>query len=135
MSYNNYHNRDVGKLGEDLACRYIETMGYKVIDRNYRTRYGEIDIIASYKKEEIIFIEVKTRLSTLKGKGAENVGLKKIKKIMMVARKYAYERGMLNHKLRFDVIEIGQKSINHEEDEFKHCRRLFEINHIKNIMI
>ena len=55
-----YKRHEIGKLGEDLACRYLQNQGYKILERNFEARQGEIDIIA-LDKSEIIFIEVKTR--------------------------------------------------------------------------
>ena len=140
MLYNNYHNRNIGRIGENIACKYIESIGYKVIDRNYRTRYGEIDIIAiisgdtsKIKNEEVVFIEVKTRLSGNKGRGAEKVDLKKISKMVMVAKKYAYENRLLNTRLRFDVIEINLYTGGQLLDGG--AKEKVRINHLKNILL
>jgi len=53
---------EVGRWGEDLACKYLIDMGYVILERNYHTRYGEIDIIAQLH-DQLIFVEVKTRTS------------------------------------------------------------------------
>ena len=55
------NKQEIGKIGEDIACSYLEKNNYKIICRNYRTKTGEIDIIARDITKEIVFIEVKTR--------------------------------------------------------------------------
>jgi len=60
------YRHDVGDWGEDTACNYLTKLGYLIVERNYYTRYGEIDIIAR-KDDQLIFIEVKTRTSTSYG--------------------------------------------------------------------
>jgi len=56
-----YFKQSIGKLGEDIACLYLEKNNYKIIKRNFRCKQGELDIIAFNLKKELIFIEVKTR--------------------------------------------------------------------------
>ena len=60
------YRHDVGDWGEDIACNYLTKLGYLIVERNYYTRYGEIDIIAR-KDDQLFFIEVKTRTSTSYG--------------------------------------------------------------------
>lgn len=67
-----YKRHEIGKLGEDLACKYLQNKGYKILERNFEAKQGEIDIIA-LDKEELVFIEVKTRSNILYGKPAEAV--------------------------------------------------------------
>ena len=69
-----------GKTGEDLAVRYLETHGYRVLDRNFTTDVGEVDIFVTDEKT-LIAVEVKSRLSLEYGTAAEAVGHEKIKKI------------------------------------------------------
>ena len=73
---NNFHNKNIGELGENVACEFLIKNGYKIICRNYRNKYGEIDIIASFKNE-VVFIEVKTRKSLRYGFPAEAVNAQK----------------------------------------------------------
>ncbi|NCD16562.1 MAG: YraN family protein [Actinobacteria bacterium] len=67
------HNRDVGRYGEELACRYLGDRGFTVVARNWRCRHGEIDIVATDPRGVVRVIEVKTRRSTAHGTGAEAV--------------------------------------------------------------
>lgn len=110
-----------GKLGEDEAQKYLINHGYKVIERNYKLKYGEIDIIAT-KNKFIIFVEVKTRLSDLFGAPAEAVDMKKQQKIIKVAKQYLLRKNIYDYPCRFDIIEIylkdGKSKINHIEDAF-----------------
>ena len=59
-----YLRHEIGKLGEDLAIKYLKEKGYEIIERNFRCKQGEIDIIAK-AKEEYVFIEVKTRTNQM----------------------------------------------------------------------
>ena len=98
-----------GKNGEELAKRYFELSGYKILNRNYRCRLGEIDIIAE-KDGVLSFIEVKTRNTTFAGYPSEAVTFTKQQKIRNVAQYYLLERNMLKNipVLSFDVVEIVQ---------------------------
>ena len=68
----------IGKSGEDRACRFLKRKGYKIVDRNYFSRFGEIDIIAQ-NKEYLVFVEVKTRSNFFWGYPAEAVDKEKFK--------------------------------------------------------
>ncbi len=110
--------RLLGILGENKAEKFIKKRGCKILERNYSTRFGEIDIIAT-KDNVIIFIEVKTRTSDDFGKGYESVTNKKQQKMIKTAEQY-----MLKHtdKLaRFDVISIDAGEISYIENAFIQC--------------
>ena len=79
-----------GKLGEDLATKYLEKIGYKIVARNFRCRQGEIDIIAR-STEELVFVEVKTRTNLSYGSPAEAVDFTKQKHMEKVAKYYLYK--------------------------------------------
>ena len=79
-----------GKLGEDLATKYLEKIGYKIVARNFRCRQGEIDIIAR-KSEELVFVEVKARTNLSYGSPAEAVDFAKQKHMEKVAKYYLYK--------------------------------------------
>ena len=80
-----YKRHETGKLGEDLAEKYLEQIGYKVIERNFECKQGEIDIIA-LDKNEIIFIEVKTRTSIKYGSPADAVNENKQKNLLKAVK-------------------------------------------------
>ena len=100
------HNQKVGKWGEDVSSEYLLKNGYKVIGRNARTPYGEIDIVAK-KGEIIIFIEVKTRTSNKMGLPEESITAKKREHMIACAEHYAMENEIDNWQI--DVISIEGK--------------------------
>ena len=100
--------RSLGRYGEDLACKYLQAKGYKILKRNFRCRrFGEIDIVAS-KAGVLSCIEVKTRASLRYGMPAEAVTLAKQRKIYRVAQYYLQCEGLTSRipMLSFDVVEI-----------------------------
>ena len=90
-----------GTAGEDLACRHLETQGFRIQDRNFRCRVGEIDVVA-LDGGTTVFVEVKDRASTSHGEGYEAVTLKKRQRIIRAARLYAASKGLSESPLRFD---------------------------------
>lgn len=117
-----YVNQLLGQYGEDKASDYLETHNYKIIERNFRCRQGEIDIIAKdLSKNELVFVEVKTRLSFNYGRPSQAVTSIKQRHILNVAKYYLYKNSINDTFVRFDLIEVFVK-------EFE-----FRINHIKQI--
>jgi len=94
-----------GEKSESIAARYLKKHGYKIIEQNYRTKLGEIDIIAR-EKDTIVFIEVKARKSKHFGNPKWAVTPKKQRKISMVALWYLKATRQSNAKARFDVVSI-----------------------------
>lgn len=113
--------RDFGNTGENLATEYLEKQGYTILERNFYCKQGEIDIIAK-DKNEIVFIEVKSRSNKLFGIPSEAVTKQKIKHLFRTARYFLYKNKIINEYIRFDVVEILIKS------------GKFNINHIKQIV-
>ncbi len=108
-----------GKGGEDLAVKYLETHGYRVLDRNYTTNVGEVDIFATDERT-LIAVEVKSRLSLEYGAPAEAVGHDKIKKISQVTAQYIKQFRLFGVPVRCDVIEVylTDKKVNHIVNAF-----------------
>ena len=106
----------LGNKGEKTAATYLESKGYKIIERNYRCKLGEIDLIAE-KDNLIVFVEVKTRSNDKFGKGFESVVHKKIDKIRKVAMLYLIQKD-LQKEIRFDVISIDNNVVTHFEGAF-----------------
>ena len=77
-----YQRHELGQIGEELAALYLERNGYKIIERNFRYKKYEIDIIAKYNKE-LVFIEVKTRSNKIYGRPIEAVNNIKQKHIQI----------------------------------------------------
>ena len=94
-----------GEESESIAVSYLKKQGYKIIEQNYRTKLGEIDIIAR-EKDTIAFIEVKSRKSKNFGSPKWAVTPKKQRKISMVALWYLKTTMQSNVKARFDVVSI-----------------------------
>lgn len=113
------NNIEKGKLGEEIALKYIISKGGKVIEQNYRTKMGEVDIIAKLNGE-LVFVEVKSRSNINYGYPSESVNYKKKRKITNVAKYYILDNSLESLSIRFDVIEIyfNEKKINHIVNAF-----------------
>jgi putative endonuclease len=99
------YKKNLGNKGEAMASDYLKGIGYEILDKNYRKREGEIDIIAK-KDEEIVFIEVKTRRNSNFGYPEEAVDEKKIEKITDVANMWLEEKEKFDNPWRIDIIAI-----------------------------
>lgn len=97
--------RDLGQAGEDLAADVLAARGFRILERGYRTRMGEIDLIAA-KDGLLVFIEVKTRSSLACGRPSEAVDARKQARILRAASFYLERRGAAGSPCRFDVVEI-----------------------------
>jgi putative endonuclease len=110
-----------GAAGESLACRHLEARGYAILERNFRCRSGELDLVAR-RAETTVFVEVKERGAGGHGAGHEAVTFAKRRRILRAAKIYACCRGLDEQPLRFDVICVdwvaGQPRIQHYEDAF-----------------
>ena len=99
----------LGQRGEELAVAYLLDAGYRIVERNYRNHYGEIDIIAlslAQKTKTLIFVEVKTRKNTLFSHPSEAVTRKKQLQISKVALEYLAKNNLTEVAARFDVVAI-----------------------------
>ena len=112
--------KDLGKVGEDLAQKYLEQKGYEVLERNYRYKKAEIDLIAQIASK-IIFVEVKARSGTAFGNPEDAVTPQKEALIQLAAENYLFENG-LDTEIRFDIIAIlkigNEYKIEHIEAAF-----------------
>jgi putative endonuclease len=111
----------LGKEGEELALRFLKRQGYRIVGKNYRTPFGEIDIIAD-DGGVLVFVEVKTRSGDAFGSPFEAVDRKKRDKIRKVALCYL-KKIRKEPPARFDVLSIdvdgGTKRIDHIKDAFE----------------
>lgn len=94
-----------GKLGEDLACAELERRGYEILHRRYRTRAGEIDIVAR-DGPAVVFVEVKAREGDHYGGAAAAVGWRKQQRIAQMATDYLCRHRLHNRPCRFDVVTV-----------------------------
>lgn len=113
---------DTGNQGEELACKYLQNQGYKILKRNYRIRGGEIDIV-SQNKEYLVFVEVKTRYSHEYGLPSESMTPWKIKYLLKTAKFYLQEVKWMDRPYRLDFISI----------DFASDKRNPQIELVKNI--
>lgn len=103
--------KELGAQGEEIAVRYLKSRGYRILERNYRIRLGEIDIIAE-QGADLVFIEVKTRSDTLFGSPFESLTFAKQRQLSKVALEYINKRDWHNRPARFDVVGILFKAGN-----------------------
>jgi len=114
-------NQSFGKYGEDLARQYLQKQGYRLLEENFRTKMGEIDLIVE-DNQTICFVEVKTRQSLDQGEPYEAVNAWKIRKLSQMATFYLkYKYHTVEILSRFDVVSI----VRDKDNQIK-------ITHIKN---
>ena len=113
------HN-DLGKMGEELAVNYLIGKGYEILERNWRNKHKEIDIVAK-DGETLVIVEVKTRQSDGFGEPDMAVTRQKQKCLVYAANAYVFSK-RLDLDIRFDIISIvfnqGNPKIDHIEDAF-----------------
>ena len=97
--------RALGQLGEDVAVRHLQGLGYVVLQRNYRCEYGEVDIIAR-DHGRLAFVEVRARRGTAFGTPEESVTPRKQQRLVTVARNYLEEKGLYDVTWGIDVVAV-----------------------------
>ena len=116
--------RHAGAKGEELAAQYLRDKGYSIIDRNYRSRWGEIDLICRSPDGAVVFVEVKSRHATGFGAPEEAVDPRKQERILRTALAFLQGRGWLDRPARLDVVAVSwhngpRADIRHIEDAFQ----------------
>lgn len=111
----------LGKWGEGVAGRFLQEKGYRLLDTNYRCRWGEVDIVAR-EGDQLVFVEVRTRRSVQYGTPEESVTAAKARRLVATAQDYLRQRGQEGVEWRIDLI-----AINLDGD-----RRVQEIAHIRH---
>lgn len=110
-----------GEAGERLACEHLERIGFEILQRNFRCRSGEVDVIAR-EGDATVFVEVKDRAGPSHGEGFEGVTFGKRRRIIRAARLYAAAHGLSDSPLRFDVVSIdrstGRPRVRHDRGAF-----------------
>jgi putative endonuclease len=97
--------QQLGESGEELACRELGSRGYAIVARRYRTRYGEIDIVAR-DGDFVVFVEVKLRTTGEFGAAAESVTPWKQRRVVAMAVDYLSRNGLTDRPCRFDVVAV-----------------------------
>ncbi|MEG0249878.1 MAG: YraN family protein [Peptostreptococcus sp.] len=110
---------EIGMLGEEAVACYLDRINCHILERNFRTRSGEIDIIFE-ESGCIVFGEVKTRRSFKYGRPLESVNHKKRLKIISLAKEYMFKYRLGESKIRFDVFEVF-----YYERKIRHIRNAF----------
>ena len=106
----------LGRYGEDRACDYLSKLGYQIVERNARSRDGELDIVAT-DGSTLVFVEVKTRSSRFSGHPFQAITPLKVARIRRLAAGWCASRQLPNSQVRFDAISVlvqgGQVAIEH----------------------
>ncbi len=106
------HRQSLGKRGEDLACTELEKRGYVIVDRRFRTRCGELDIVAR-EGGVLVFVEVKARSGCSFGTPFESVTWKKRQRLSQMAASYLYVKRLAAVPCRFDVVSVIEQQGSH----------------------
>jgi len=104
------NHRIIGSEKEQLAAGFLNTLGFRILERNYRIRSGEIDLIAM-EGDTLCFIEVKYRSGLRYGMPAEAVDLRKQKHILLVSQHYMMTNSISYRSIRYDIVEIVGRKI------------------------
>jgi len=110
---------NLGEKGEEIAKKYLIKNGYQIVERNYQTKFGEIDIIAK-RKDTIYFVEVKTRTNRNYGRPIDAMTPYKIKHLIRSVQVYIAKKQLEGTEVSLDVIEVEK------------VHKQWEINHIEN---
>lgn len=113
------HN-ETGQRGENLAAEFLKENGFEILERNWRSRHEEIDIVAR-EKSELVIVEVKTRSVRNFGMPEESVTLRKQRNLVNAAEDYIRRKNS-NLETRFDVLSVILQG---EKSEIRHIRRAF----------
>jgi putative endonuclease len=112
-----------GRHGEAVAARYLLNQGYRILARGFRTRCGEIDLVAA-EGDELVFVEVKSRASLQCGDPLEAVTVAKRRRILRAAALYLQSSGSWERPCRFDLVAVrwgpaGEEEVEHIRDAFR----------------
>jgi putative endonuclease len=116
------HRQRLGSWGEAIAAQYLESKGYRILARNWRNRFGEIDLIVA-DGEGIAFVEVKTRHGRRFGSPEEAITVKKGQRLLQLGQAYISEHEMHDQSWRIDLVAI-------EVDDTGHLLRCEHIPHV-----
>ena len=100
--------QELGKSGEDLACEELRRRGYAILARRFRTRSGELDIVAR-QGETLVFVEVKARAGSRYGGGADAVTWRKRQRIVRLAHEFVARARLPDVPCRFDVVSVAAR--------------------------
>jgi putative endonuclease len=118
------NSKSAGKKGEDLACKFLKKDKYKILEKNFRCRQGEIDIIAEDRKGVLCFVEVKARSTEDFGLPIETVTHFKQKRLLATAFIYLESKKIKSKDMRFDIVSVDL--VNEETEILKNA---FDVNY------
>lgn len=118
----NLRKKRLGKIGEDLACDYLLHHHYKILERNFQKRYGELDIVA-IKDNSLVFVEVKTRIGRMFGLPEESVTPRKLAEVKQTAAYYKLLHPELPERMQIDVIAI-ELEVDESIKDFRHIENV-----------
>ncbi len=117
-------NLNLGLLSEKKAREFLKAQGYKILQANYKTKLGEVDIIAR-DKDTLCFVEVKSRSSDRFGTGLDAVSRLKQKQVSKAALSFLKEKNLLDSKARFDVVSLDYSG---NEEKITLIKNAFELD-------
>ena len=109
--------RRIGQSGEEIALRYLESHGYRLVARNFTTRRGEVDLIVE-QGELLVFVEVRWRASSAFGGAEATVSRPKQRRVVIAAIEYSARHRVVDRALRFDVVAINGAEVLHIPNAF-----------------
>lgn len=115
----------LGRLGEEMACKYLKKAGYKILELNYRGHLGEIDLVAE-DGEYLVFVEVKTRSGLAYGHPFESINSRKQHQLIRAAREYLAKHGAEERFCRFDAVSVLQRD--GQEPRVELLKNAFELD-------
>ncbi|HNR67510.1 MAG TPA: YraN family protein [bacterium] len=116
---------EIGRQAEEIAARYLLGLGWELIERNFRTKQGEIDLIAR-DDQTLVFVEVKSNRQARFGRPEERVDERKQRQIARVAEQYLYLKQIFDQDCRFDVIALQWQSEHADREPLlQHYRNAF----------
>ncbi|RJQ25778.1 MAG: YraN family protein [Peptococcaceae bacterium] len=116
-----FKRQATGRQGEEIAADYLKSKGYRILNRNFRCRLGEIDIIA-VDREQLVFIEVRAKSSDRYGLARESIHGQKQARLRRLAAYYLQAEGKTSQNCRFDVVAV----------QFDREGKLVEVEHIED---
>ena len=112
------NKRELGSFYENIACEYLLKNNFKIIDRNFRTKYGEIDLIG-FDGTYLVFVEVKYKKNNKLGYAIEAVTKRKAEQVRKMAYIYLYiKKYSINTDIRFDIISIDNNKLEWTKNAF-----------------
>jgi putative endonuclease len=119
-------NKKVGAIGEAAAVKLLRQKGYQILARNFRTRWGEIDIIAKLK-DRVIFAEVKTKTGEQYGEPWEMINMRKWQQVKNMAQVYLTKNGLGEADCRIDVVGVWL-DLEHKVKKIEHWENVTELD-------